>query len=362
MFNVTGYRLRSALDEIYWAMRRVVIRTGSWEYWPFHLIYAPMYFYWVWLSIRGRCFFFFSAANPGIENSGFVQERKSDIYKQIPSGYYPKTLLCPQNILYEDLSNLLVTSQLDFPLMAKPDIGERGLGVRLLKTRSELFSYWNSNKVDFLLQEFIPFENEIGVFYYRIPGENSGTISGIVGKEFLTVTGDGKSSIGSLLKSEKRYILQLNKLRTTYKDIMYTILPAGVNLNLVPYGNHRLGTKFIDLNHRITDELNYCINNICNKIPGFYFGRLDIKFKSWEDLLNGKNYSIIELNGAGSEPTHIYDPRHSIFFAWKEIRRHWDLLFKISRLNAAREGISMMSFRTGLRMLWIHLRYLKKLS
>ncbi len=95
--------------------------------------------------------------------------------------------------------------------------------------------------------------------------------------------------------------------------------------------------------------LRHRLNAICGQIPEFYFGRLDIRYRSLELLEAGKDFSIIEVNGAGSEPTHMYDPRHSLFFAWKEIVRHWIILFKISRANR-RRGYPYLSFSEGLRM------------
>ena len=109
---------------------------------------------------------------------------------------------------------------------------------------------------------------------------------------------------------------------------MQCILAAGEKFLMVPYGNHARGAKFVDISHSIDAELTNTIDRICSGVNGFYFGRLDIRYNTWEELKEGKNFSIIELNGAGSEPTHIYDPRHSIFFAWREIIRHWVILQK----------------------------------
>ena len=72
--------------------------------------------------------------------------------------------------------------------------------------------------------------------------------------------------------------------------------------------------------------------------------------KIFELLKEGKNFSIIELNGSGSEPTHMYDPKHSVFFAWREILRHWDLMCKISIINHKR-GVPYMTRKEGLAML-----------
>lgn len=104
------------------------------------------------------------------------------------------------------------------------------------------------------------------------------------------------------------------------------------------------------------------IDIVCSRIDGFYFGRLDIRYANWEDLQRGKNFSIIELNGAGSEPTHIYDPAHSLFFAWREIIRHWNILWNISRQNHHNKKMAYLDFKQGIRMLYNNKEYVKLIS
>jgi hypothetical protein len=312
--------------------------------------------------MKARSFFFFSAANPGIQYAGFVQEKKSDIYKLIPQQYYPRTRLCTPGEPACRLIHELENSGLTFPLIAKPDMGQKGIQVKLLESEQELAQYSQTSRVNFLLQEYIPYEQEVGIFYYRIPGEETGHISGIVGKEFLTVTGDGRSSIVSLLKLDDRSLLQLSALKYTYGEFLDTILAKGVSYVLVPYGNHARGARFINLNHKITDVLTRTIDKVCQQIPGFYYGRMDIKFNSWEEMSEGKNISIIELNGAGSEPTHIYDPACSIFYAWKEIHKHWHLLYTISTLNVRKKRICLMKTTDGIRMIRDHYKHLRQMA
>jgi hypothetical protein len=231
--------------------------------------------------------------------------------------------------------------------------------VSLLQTAAELEDYCRRSRVDFLVQEYVPYEEEAGIFYVRIPGEAKGRITGIVGKEFLSVTGDGKSTIRRLLQRTPRFLLQMPALTAKYGDGLQEVLAEGVSRTLVPYGNHCRGAKFVDWSDRITEQLTTVIDGICKQIPDFYYGRMDLKFAAWEDLLQGRHFSIIELNGAGSEPTHIYDPRHSLFFAWKEIIRHWRLLHQVSLANAKKRNIPLMTTKDGLKMLRDHTRYLK---
>lgn len=352
----------SFLESFEIAFRNILTRTFNWEFWPMHLVYAPMYFYWFYLSARAGSLFFFSAANPGRKNAGFAMEKKSDSYAFLPPEYYPNTILCEQNTAPEALRTMLENKAIDFPLIAKPDIGERGTGVKLINSFRELIEYSKCSSTDFLVQEFIDYPNEVGIFYSRLPGSQYGQISGIVGKQFLSLSGDGKSTMESLIKSNSRHLLHLKTLRELYGDQLNQILPAGEEKILVPYGNHCRGAKFIDLSFMISEKLKNTIDRICKQVPEFYFGRLDIKFNTWEELENAEKFSIIELNGAASEPTHMYDPKHSIFFAWKEIKRHWDLLYKISKANALKKALPLMSNLEGMKMLREHSKHIKGFS
>jgi hypothetical protein len=329
-------------------LRRFSIQLTHWEYWPFSVVYGPLYLYWMVLALRSRSFFFFSASNPGIRNSGFLMESKKEIYDIIPQEYYPRTILIKQD---EGVNaNQLTTHGLKYPLIAKPDIGMRGMQVKLLKNLEELEMYAGNSSVPFLLQNFVEYKNEVGIFYYRFPGESRGHISGIVGKEFLTVRGDGQSTVEQLLRKTDRGFLQLDVLRDTQAKELQEVLAQDEEKIIVPYGNHARGAKFIDLTHLADGDLLETINTICCKIPGFYYGRLDLKFDNWAALKKGERFAIIEVNGAGSDPTHMYDPKHSLFFAWKEIVRHWHILRKISHANKKREGLSFMTVSEGLAM------------
>ena len=338
------------------------IKLLHWEYWPFHLVYGPVYLYWFWVCAKARSFFFFNTSNPSIINGGFLMESKKEIYDLIPDAYYPATLFFKAGTTIEQISGEIEQTQLQFPLIGKPDIGMQGKAVRKLADMDELADYARHSKVDFLVQSFISYDKEVGIFYYRYPGEATGHISGIVEKEFLSITGDGISSMETLLQKDKRYILQLPVLRKTYGNELKNVPKPGEECLLVPYGNHVRGAKFIDASNLIDERLTRLIDHICQQIDGFYFGRLDIRYNSWEELKQGKKFSIIELNGAGSEPTHIYDPKHSIFFAWREIIRHLNILVRISRINHQRLKKPYMNISAGLQMLKANKQYVKLLS
>ena len=289
-------------------------------------------------------------------------ESKKQIYDLLPWQYYPNTIFIKAQTPLTEILAEIERKDFAFPLIAKPDIGMKGLSVKKLHSEEELFEYAIQSRVDFLVQEFISFDNEVGIFYYRFPNEERGHISGIVRKEFLTVQGDGHSTMTELLKKDKRFILQLSALKETYGSELKRILQKGEERILVPYGNHARGAKFIDASDLIDAELTKTIDAICRRVKGFYFGRLDIRFNSWNELRSGKNFSIIEVNGAGSEPTHMYDSGHSIFFAWKEILRHWNILWRISTINHRVYKLPYLKTSSGLQMLRQNKCYVKMIS
>jgi hypothetical protein len=313
------------------------------------MVYTWIYPVWIFLSLRARSFFFFSAANPSIVNGGFLGESKKDIHEIMPPELYPLTMHFKKGTEPLAVLNTLQQHKFNFPLIGKPDRGGRGRGVKVLKNDEDVLSYANSAQLDFHIQQFIDFPHEVGIFWYRMPNEANGRISGIVRKEFLTVQGDGTSTMRQLLMQDTRSLLQLQSLERMYGNELNTVLQRGQKKLLVPYGNHARGAKFLDDTHLIDNQLTNTLNAICSRIDNFYFGRLDIRYKDWGELKQGKNFSVIEVNGAGAEPTHIYDPRHSLFFAWKEIIRHWVILWKISRQNH-RRGHRYLNVKEGLRM------------
>jgi hypothetical protein len=324
----------------------------------------PIYFLWAFYALKSRTIFFFNSSNPTMKNGGFVMESKKEIYDLIPQQFYPKTELVKENCDFEKVLELLNDSQIKFPFIAKPDIGLRGSAVKKINSVTELKNYHNKANFDYLLQDLIPYENEVGIFYVRFPpdasGEKNGEITGIVSKEFLIVEGNGISNIEDLIMKNPRYALQIKILKLEYGSQLKDILPKGKKLNLVPYGNHARGAKFIDASHLISEKLTKVIDEMCQQIPEFYFGRMDLMYHNWQELEEGKNFAIVEVNGAASEPTHIYDPKHSLFFAWKELARHISYMYKISVQNHKR-GFPYLNHKDGMKQYRLHLEQSNKI-
>ena len=341
-------------------MKLLLHKVTHWEYWPFQVVYIPIYFLWAFYAVKAKSIFFFNASNPTIKNGGFIMESKKAIYDLIPQQYYPKTELIKEGTAVVEIKAIIELSDIRYPFIAKPDVGLRGSGVKKINTLEDLEQYALKANFDFVVQDLIPFQNEVGIFYVRYPNEKKGKITGIVSKEFLIVTGNGVATVEELIKVNPRYELQLKVLKKEFGNKLLEVLPEGEKLNLVPYGNHARGAKFIDGSHWITDKLEATINEMCLQIPGFFFGRMDVMYNTFEELENGKNFAVVELNGAASEPTHIYDPRHSLFFAWKELARHITYMYEISVENN-KKGAPYLAHKAGMKEYRLHLEQSNKI-
>ncbi len=272
-------------------------------------------------------------------------EYQITILDQIPNANKPKTRF----ITYPYSISLIVKEieeEFKYPLILKPDIGERGWGVSKIQNRENLVDYLTSSNVNLIAQEYLNLPLELGVFYYRLPNQDMGTVSSIVVKKNLKVTGNGESTIRELINSNPRARLQARRLESKMNGQMSQIPEEGIEIELEPIGNHCLGTMFVNGNEHITESLTRSIDQLSKKIPGFYFGRFDLRCKSFEALENGE-FKVLELNGAGAEPAHIYHPGTPITEAYHQIFKHLDVLYQISYKNKE-SGISYMSFREGL--------------
>jgi len=322
------------------------IKLTNWEYWPFELVYTPIFFYWLWLAFRARSFFFFTSSNPGIENGGMLGESKWAIHKMLPENMVAKTTLVPSHEGEQFVRSEMRRLGLTFPIILKPDIGERGWRVEKILNDEGLAKYMASNQVDVLLQEYIDLPMELGVFYFCFPGKTKGQVTSVVKKKMLSVVGNGTNTVEELMSGQPRAKLQLGVFRRDHQDILGYIPEKEETIEIMPIGNHCKGTMFLDYNVVINSELNRVFDKLNEKIVGFNFGRFDIRCSSDEELQQG-SFKIMELNGAGSEPSHIYQPGASLWNAYKSLFFHWKVLFRISRANKKR-GTPYLTTRQGM--------------
>lgn len=272
-------------------------------------------------------------------------ESKYEVLQLVPESLKPQTVLIKFPASVTHVTEAMRKAELTLPLIFKPDLGERGWMVRKIKSEADIRHYLDEIKIDFIMQELVDLPLEFGVFYVRFPSEQNGFINSITGKEFLSVTGDGKKTMRDLILEKDRAKIQWGTLRHTYADRLSEIIPSGRKIELVSIGNHCLGTTFLNFNHLINDKLNDSFDAISKQINGFYFGRYDLRCASLQDLENG-NVKIMELNGCGAEPAHIYHPGSSLIKAIGVLITHWRNLYRVSKENHKR-GVPYLSFQEG---------------
>jgi RimK-like ATP-grasp domain len=321
------------------------IKLRHWEYWPWWIVYIPIFAYWLWNGLRVRAIFYLSAANPGFEYGGVVGTSKKEILDKIPKDLVPNSRLINETDSLTQVLNKMTDAGLSFPVIVKPDIGERGFKVELVHNEDELKHYLVNNKDTHIIQEYIDLPIEAGIFYYRLPYEDKGTVSSVVLKGLLAVVGDGKSSIYELMMGNERARLQIERLEEVGVINLTKIPEKDEKIVLEPIGNHNRGTVFLNGNYLINQKLIDIIDEISKKIDEFYYGRYDVRCQDEEALYRGK-FKVMELNGSASEPAHIYAPGFPLLKAYQVLFHHWRVLFKISKINH-QKGVPYMSFKTG---------------
>jgi membrane protein DedA with SNARE-associated domain len=317
-------------------------RWRHWEFWPMWLFYPPVAFYYAWLSLKYRGALLPTAANPGILAGGMVGESKMATLSELMAtsaefmaeaelitGATPAARLA-------SLREICARRNIAYPFILKPDAGQRGAGIKLIRAEAQALAYFQRTAAPLLVQRFAPGPGEAGVFYYRFPGEARGRIFAITEKVFPVVTGDGHATVAELIWRDPRARCVAGKYLDRLGARQNEVLPAGATLKLVEAGNHAQGCIFRDGRHLATPELAERIDAISQKLTGFHIGRYDIRYATEADFCAGKNFSIIELNGASAEASNIYDRRNSLWAAYRTLFRQWDLVFAIGAENRRR--------------------------
>jgi hypothetical protein len=238
---------------------------------------------------------------------------------------------------------------LQFPVVLKPDAGQRGSGVSVVRSSEQLQEYLKHASYPVILQEYVP-GAEYGVFYYRYPGDGRGRIFSVTEKRMPVLSGDGRRTLQELVLADDRAVCMSDFYLHKNSERAHEVPAAGENVQLVEIGTHCRGAIFLDGGDAITPALEETIDGIARGFDGFFFGRFDIRVPSREDFMAGRNMKIVELNGVTSEATHIYDPKLSLFDAYRVLFRQWRIAFEIGNLNRA-QGIRPTPVRELLQTL-----------
>ncbi len=324
--------------------RRAIVRRWKrlhrWEFWPPYFFYPPVILYIAYLGIRFRSWTLFTAANPAIAAGGFVGESKYEILGHLKDASLSLpafTLLTPeeitQRVAYAE--EFMRKHALHFPVVLKPDAGQRGSGVSVVRSFEQLEEYLKHASYPVILQEFVAGE-EFGVFYYRYPGTEHGRVFSVTEKRMPVLLGDGRRALEELVLADDRAVCMADFYLRKNSEQTQHVPAAGERVQLVEIGTHCRGAIFLDGGDTITPALEETIDRIARCFDGFFFGRFDIRVPSRRDLMAGRNIKIIELNGVTSEATHIYDPKFSLFDAYGVLFQQWRIAFEIGDLNRAR--------------------------
>ncbi len=333
-----------------WETRRRAVgwirRKTRWEFWPPSIAYLPVVPYIIYLAIRHRSLTLFTVANPGIPAAGFAGESKSEILSRLTS--VPEwTIGTSPETVYEFMNK----HRLPYPIVLKPDVGERGSGVVIARGPEDVAGYFERPVPKTIVQKYVG-GVEFGVFYYRYPGDHEGRIFSITEKRFPAVAGDGASTIRELVLRDERAVcladLYLSRLNRPADDVP----EAGTSVRLAELGSHCRGAVFLNGARLETAALRDAIDAIARQFPGFYFGRFDVKSQSTAALQRGE-FQILELNGVTAEATHIYDPSVTLPEAYRVLLRQWKIAFEIGAANRSR-GRQPMPVRDFVRLIRTH--------
>jgi hypothetical protein len=195
-----------------------------------------------------------------------------------------------------------------------------------------------------LVQEYIPGPEEAGIFYYRMPGERRGHIFSVTRKVFPRVLGDGIQTLEQLIRADARASIVASVYLKRFAGQKDRVPEAGESVRLVEAGNHCQGAIFLEGSDLITPKLLDRIDQISGSVNGFFVGRYDLRYESDEALRDGGSFKIIELNGASSEASNIYDPQKSLWAAYRILFRQWEIIFEIADLNR-RSGLQPARWR-----------------
>lgn len=358
---VTFVLVRIVVPLFSWRGRRLLLsrwrRLTLWEFWPAWLFQLPVLLHAIGLGMRHRNWTIFTAANPGIPSGGFVEESKSAILQELLRGGAGEAIarfgvvdLPPgRDERIACLRAAMHDAALAYPVVLKPDVGERGQGVAVVRSESELGDYLVEADGRLIVQEYVAGE-EFGVFYVRHPASKLGRIFSITGKRFPVVLGDGRRPLEELILADDRAVCMAAFYLEANIARLDEIPALAEPVQLVEIGNHCRGTVFLDANEHRTAQLEVAIEELAHRFAGFHFGRFDLRVPTIENFRAGTRLKILELNGVTSEATHIYAPGASLVAAYRTLFEQWRLAFEIGAANAAL-GARPSSLRTLIQLL-----------
>ena len=316
--------------------------VGRFEQLPKWLNLVPMVLQWLWLGLRYRSISLPSSANPGITSGGMVGDGKLEYFAAMGATARHATAahIGVVNAAGLDVGQVIArldAAGLQFPLVAKPDMGWCGYGVRLLAARAELDDYLQRFPAGetFLLQRYLPEPGEAGLFYMREPGAVRGRLIGILLRHYPSVTGDGRATVADLIGRDVRLRRATENALHECRYDPQRVPVAGEIVRLSTVASTRVGGCYQDGSEHASEVLTARVDAIAKDMGLFLVGRFDVRYRNLEALRRGE-FTIMEVNGAGSEAVHAWDPKYSIAEVYRIVFAKQRLLFKIADENRRR--------------------------
>ncbi len=310
---------------------------------PTLLFYIPLVIQWFALGLRHRSLTLPTAANPSIEAGGLLGESKIqciDLIGPQARRWVARSLALVNRptLTVDTLDATVRGAGMVFPLVAKPDIGWRGFGVRLVRDLDDLAGYLRGfpDACTLILQDYVPHAGEAGIFYARLPGERSGRIFSMTFRYFPHVVGDGRSTLRALIARDPRASWKADLHHEALADRLDEVPETGTVVRLSLVGSSRVGGLYKDAGAHVTATLTARFDEIADTMPNFHFGRFDVRFASVEQLELGEDFQIIEVNGAGAEAIHMWDPDFRLTDAYAVLFHQQALMFEVAAANRAR--------------------------
>lgn len=318
-------------------------RLWEWEFWPMWAFYPPVILEILFHAIRHRSLTLFTLANPSMPLGGLALESKSEILAAFGDGKRGRSHIAPWTLLepgklavrLAKLEAFLEREGLGFPVVLKPDVGERGQGVAVISDASEATFYLEGCEHPIIAQEFVD-GLEFGIFYYRYPNADRGEILSITEKLLPSVAGDGERTLEQLILDDERAVKMARFFLEKWTHHLAEVPAVGEEIRLTDLGTHCRGAIFRDGRDHRTEPLRAAIDELSREYEGFFFGRYDLKVPSIGSLEAGEEFKILELNGVTSESTHIYSPGYSLVQAWRDLVSQWRIAFEIGAENRLR--------------------------
>jgi hypothetical protein len=301
-------------------------RTWRWEFWPSWLYYAPIVVWILWLGLKHRSPTAFTAAIPGLESGGMVGEKKHQALQPLQDN--APDLVANFNLITSVDANERFTDAQKFiaahglPVVLKPDVGQRGRGVFVARCIEQVIDYLSRFSGAVIVQKHIEGE-EFGIFVARMPGQSAPQVLSIVHKTFPTVSGDGVHNLQQLILADARAKLISNLLFKRWGRELARVPAKAEVVKLVEIGAHCRGSLFLDARAHATPELISTLSRLLDAVPGYAFGRMDIRVPSVDDFRQGKGIKVLELNGVSAESAHIYHPGTPLLDGYRAMFTQW---------------------------------------